>query len=223
MRNPDASEAMVSRGESPLSEPVLDAVARTLGLEHCNPELVWALNHAFSSYLAETQTDTRVRRGQIAKYLNDISETAQKLTGLLLPCREADDPSAAEVECALRAAGGYNPSLIEELDQLGEASQRALLVLAPEKGGRPADIAFHALLAKLKAFFELATNETAGITWDDYRQEYTGAFFDFVSIIEGALAQYRGVPPRSNSALGDLVRQVSRGRQRRPRRPPSTG
>jgi hypothetical protein len=86
------------------------------------------------------------------------------------------------------------------------------------KGGRAPDIEFHALIAKLKGLFEQATGKSAGVTWNPYRERYSGKFFTFALVIEEALAKHQGIPPRSNRALGELLKVATQGGPRRKKR-----
>jgi hypothetical protein len=203
-----------------LSNTVLRKAARKLGFGSCGRELGYAIREICRSYLTNPQDSVSpVPRRQITGHLADIARTAKKLNGLLARCNDGDenDPLGQEVEDALFLASATRLDrkklsyLIEQHEELEQVAQKALLEVPGGKGGRAADIEFHALVAKLKGVFEAVTGKSAGVTWNEYRRRYSGKFFNFVRVIEEALAEYQGRPPRSNQALGELLKVATRG------------
>jgi hypothetical protein len=207
-----------------LPNTVFRKAARALGLGTGDRELGDAIRSICRSYLTNPQNLVLpVPRRQITSQLSGIARTVKKLKELLGQCNDGDETDALgqELEDALYVASGARLDheklgcLIKELEELEQAARQAIPRVPGGKGGRTPDSEFHALVAKLKGVFERATGKSAGVTWNPYRERYGGKFFRFVSVIEEALAQYRGIRPRSNRALGELLKRATRDRPRR--------
>jgi len=209
-----------------LPDSVLNEAARALGLASCDLDLGDAIREACQSYLVTaTNPLTTVRRQQITKQLSNIVVTAQTLKGLLARPAADDESDTLGNELSYHLYVASDGRLdhrkfsywIDELTELEHSAQRAIPLVPGEKGGRTPDIEFHVLVAKLKGLFKRAIGKAPGVTWNEYEGLYTGKFFAFVAVIEEALARQKGVPPRSNRALGELLKVATRRRALRTR------
>jgi hypothetical protein len=200
----------------------LKTAAQALGLKTCGPDLRVALREACRKYLQNPETGPRARPRQIVQNLSAVADTARKLGQLLAPSRPSEQQkvlcdeihSSLFVESRTQLDEQTIGQLVMELCDLAEFATRAAARVAPDKGGREPNVEFHVLLARLKGIYEHVTGKHAGITWNPIEGRFEGGFFRLVSLIESALAEARGRPPRSNRALGEMLRLVSRGKRR---------
>jgi len=96
----------------------------------------------------------------------------------------------------------------------GEAKSAPSLILSvtenvdKSKGGRPPDVEYWVLIERVVDIFQLATGREVVIpSWNPNERIFSGDFFRLAELVDAAAASATQTQPRTNSALGNLLRQ----------------
>jgi hypothetical protein len=76
------------------------------------------------------------------------------------------------------------------------------------EGGRPADVEYGILMSRIADIFQLATERQPTLTWDPFKRTFAGKFFGIAELVDEAAAKATQGRPRSNSALGSLLKRL---------------
>ena len=163
------------------------------------------------AYLSEPDY-SNVSQATFLKAVRKLKTDAEHLLrNLIYPTYNGDDQS----EQAQALAYGYavdwlgeSDVLVQHLHELVEQANETLDVMPPDKGGRPADVAFQMLIRTLAKFYMKETKKKPSVTWGHHgeRERYSGAFFDLVEACCRAFAPRYAT--KTNQALGKATQRA---------------
>ena len=160
---------------------------------------------------------------QVRRYIESLDVAVRPLRDVLAKLKVArarDDAAAHTVAIMLDAAGVDLGAFGIDLDTAGiefdatgmDASKflgqlEAILSVtenaSKSKGGRPPDVEYHLLMYRVSCIFQQTTKRRATLTTDRHNNRYSGDFFKFAELVDAAATQQ---PPKTNSALGELLK-----------------
>jgi hypothetical protein len=122
------------------------------------------------------------------------------------------DAAADTVVIMLRAAGIDAHKVLEQLEAILSVTENAA---CKSGSGRPPDIEYGILMDRVIDIFQLELWQRATLTSDRIKHRFSGAFFRVAELVDVAAASATQQPPRTNSALGELLkRHLRHGTQR---------
>ena len=181
-------------------ERILD---KTSPNEKLRDELAWTLWHyargkaCHDGSLPELPSDPR-------RYVALLDKATRRLHDLLAQGHYANDAAASTVTVRLIAAGLDAEQMLEQLRVILSVTEN----VDKSKGGRPPDVEYWVLIARVVDIFQLATGREVVIpTWNPNERIFSGDFFRVAELVDAAAASATQTQPRTNSALGNLLRQ----------------
>jgi hypothetical protein len=101
---------------------------------------------------------------------------------------------------------GAQKFAISATSYLAAASERVMQFLGKSLGGKPKDTGFDEFVCTFAFLYQDATGKKASVTWDAYKEEYSGPFLRFV------LACFRAFAPsytdKTDVAFGKAVQRA---------------
>jgi hypothetical protein len=194
--------------------PALPEIEQMLGRSSPDMNLRAALARSLWAYLrgvASKDGSGRERPGETAHYAARLHKLARSLHDLLqqLVYAEDHDQSAGTIMINLFQEGIEATELLGQLEFLLLATQPA----AKSQGGRLIDYDYHVLMRHVAAIFEWATSERPSVTWDEGKGAYSGRLMRVATLMDAVAARAAKRPPKTNSALGQLLQDVCAARR----------
>lgn len=101
---------------------------------------------------------------------------------------------------------GAQKFAISATSYLAAASERVMQFLGKSQGGKPKDTGFDEFVCTFAFLYQDVTGKKASVTWNAYKEEYSGAFLRFV------LACFRAFAPsyvdKTDVAFGKAVQRA---------------
>lgn len=192
-----------------------------LGVEALNDNQRRSLQNICAAFCLDTETwKLAPRPKEIRDWLKKIQTRAQKLVETLHALNEENVPDRPAREAAIEWLRGGEPpemdwgvtlsdllNLEMQVGALFNAAVDAQARMLKDKGGDSGDMPLENLVKSLVGFFtEVTSGERPTISYDNYRQKYTGRFFNLVESFLAPSEDYSY--SRSNWGLGKFIQRT---------------
>jgi hypothetical protein len=187
--------------------------------EGLRDDLAWAL-WKYARGKANQDGSSAESPLQVRRYIESLDEAVRPLRDVLAKLKVAcarDDAAAHTVAIMLDAAGVDLDTAGIDFDAAGMDASKFLGQLeailsvvenaGKSKGGRPPDVEYHLLMYRVIYIFQQTTKRRATLTSDRHNNRYSGDFFKVAELVDAAATQQ---PPKTNSALGELLNRILR-------------
>jgi len=176
----------------------LTRIEKRLGLANPAHEFREALAAVVWKYLRNVASE-KVDRSKVKRRYN---HRVAELSSIVAADSDAED---AEVRFLMEASG-----VVAAVKRFSE--------IKVTNTGRPTDPDHYALIAELIALYESATGRAVSYTSDPHNPEgkkFKGPAYEFIELVDHAIAKSLGEPPRSNARIGGLLKDFVRARNER--------
>jgi hypothetical protein len=200
----------------------LTKIERILGRPAPDPKLREALAKALWHYVDDTKTAGRAVPAEVNRRIKRVEQLTRSLRDELRALIYGNDPSAGEA--LLRIGIGDVNALLDQLETLSLLND----AIPPEwwrmeSAGRPVDRDLYILMGRVVDIFETMTGREATVTTNpaatsdtdiaDVKNAYSGQLMEMAALVEGAAAAVANRRPKSNSALGQMLKCIRAARR----------
>ncbi len=204
------------------TEEDLTNIEIALGVEALNDNQRRSLQKICAAFCLDTETwKLAPRPKEVRDWLNKIQTRAQKLVETMHALHDENVPDRPAREAAIEWLLVGEPPEMEwgvtvtdilklemQVVALLNAAVDAQERMLKDKGGDSGDMPLENLVKSLAGFFtEVTSGERPTISYDNYREKYTGRFFN---LVESFLAPFDGYShsQRSHFGLGKFIQRT---------------
>jgi hypothetical protein len=202
--------------------PALPEIESILGRPSPDPKVRDALAAMLWQYIHDTATAGREPSKEVDRRIEQVDRLARSLRDALHALVYAPDNDRSAGTALFMIGSDAAMEMLNLLDEFSLATWQRL----KSRGGQPADADLHVLMWRMMVLYESTTGKLPSVTTDpeatkdtdpaEVRNAYSGQLMEIATLVDRVAAERTNRPPKSNGALGQMLKEMRAAMKRWP-------